>query len=165
MSRQLNRIRNLVSDIEEIQKNGQQSRGGFISPMLPPLLSTPEPMTPMAEPITEMKAEPRVEWPPAEPKVEALRPVIAEPPSREEKQSPPVVVPLTTVSNSVSDQAPPVSEPGRIVMQLSGSIMVALEIDGTHEVLEIRRMPPPLNCIEIRFADGKAVHLPLKDVA
>lgn len=52
--------------------------------------------------------------------------------------------------------------PAKISLQLTGNITVALQIENSDEVVEIRQVE---NMIEIRFNDGKAVHLPLKNVA
>ena len=150
MSKQLNRIRSLISDIEEIQKKGQQPRSiGFevpvasATPPSSPLVSTAPPPTPAPEMV----------------QVQPIGPISEPTPLF---LAPPVQTPRVEAARVDSL---PVTPGGRVVMQLTGNIVLALEVEGMNEILEIRRVSSPQNCIEIRFADGKAVHLPLKSVA
>jgi len=112
MSRQLSRIRSIISEIEEIQKQGQ-SEGRAQLP--------------------QRETEPMAE-------VVELRP------------------PVTTIPAPTAEDA----EAGRIGIQLTGNVVIALQIENTNETVEIRQVH---DSIEIRFTDGKAVHLPLKNVA
>lgn len=57
--------------------------------------------------------------------------------------------------------APAVPE-GKILIQMTGKIAVQLQMDDTDEIVEVRQLG---EMIEIRFNDGKAIHLPLKNVA
>ena len=54
------------------------------------------------------------------------------------------------------------AETGKVLIQLKGNIAVQLQLDHTDEIVEVRQMG---DSIEIRFTDGKAIHLPLKSVA
>lgn len=121
MSRQLSRIRSIISEIEEIQKQGQ------------------------AEGRAQMQHRPQVSIPQNEgPTILPLEP-----------ESDPVT---EVVELKISEK----SEVGKISIQLTGNVIVALQIENTQETVEIRQVE---EAIEIRFADGKAVHLPLKNVA
>ena len=51
---------------------------------------------------------------------------------------------------------------GQVFIQLTGKIAVQLQLEHTDEVVEVRQQG---ETIEIRFTDGKAIHLPLKSVA
>jgi hypothetical protein len=51
---------------------------------------------------------------------------------------------------------------GKVSMQLSGAVALSLQIQNTGETIEVKQIG---NMLEIRFADGKAFHLPLKLVA
>lgn len=120
MSRQLSRIRSIISEIEEIQKQGQ------------------------AEGRAQMQQRPMV--------------LVTQ-------QEEPAVLPLDSesVADGVLEQPEKAGqEVGKIAIQLTGNIVVALQIENTNETVEIRQVH---DSIEIRFADGKAVHLPLKNVA
>jgi hypothetical protein len=124
MSRQLSRIRSIISEIEEIQKQGQ-SEGKAHLQHRPPMQATPPPVAPVVEPVSEP--------------VESLAEVFQFKPEPKEEV-----------------------KPGKIAIQLTGNIVVALQIENSDEVVEIRQVQ---DSIEIRFTDGKAVHLPLKNVA
>jgi uncharacterized membrane protein len=126
MSRQLSRIRSIISEIEEIQKQGQSEGKAQLQqrPQIP-LASTPI-FTPPVAPLADLSA-PVFEFKPA-------------------------------AVNSTAEEI----KPGKIAIQLTGNIFVALQIENTDEVVEIRQVN---QSIEIRFSDGKAVHLPLKNVA
>ena len=127
MSRQLSRIRSIISEIEEIQKQGQ-SEGRAHLQHRPPTLTPPPVISPVVEPVAETE--------------ESLAEVLQfTPEPKVEKEE---------------------VKPGKIAIQLTGNIVVALQIENTDEVVEIRQVQ---NSIEIRFNDGKAVHLPLKNVA
>ena len=112
MSRSLNRIRSLVSEIEQIQKRGQLGDSLGIT-----------------HSGTTSKGTGPVEAPePAE------------------------VIPL------------PVKErdPGRVSVKLSGAVVLELQVEDSNERVELRRVG---DAIEIRFSDGKAVHIPFRAVA
>ena len=112
MFEQRSKIRSLIADIEEIQKQGQQA---------------PE------APVTVLPIEPMVD---KQPHLQA--------------------VPQDEV----------VPQLGKIGMQLTGNVVIQLQIDLSDEVLEIRQVKiHNETMIEIRFTDGKAVHLPVKSVA
>ncbi len=55
------------------------------------------------------------------------------------------------------------SEPeSRVFMQLTGKIALQLQLENTDETVQVRHCG---ETIEIRFNDGKAIHLPIKGVA
>ncbi|MBU6154544.1 MAG: hypothetical protein KGP28_09615 [Bdellovibrionales bacterium] len=111
MSRSLNRIRSLVSEIEQIQRQGQKAQARIQS----------EAMV--------------LPFEPAKPKaVEPESPAIAEAPA----------------------------PPGRVSLQWSGSVVLDLRFPHSNETLQLRQVG---DLIEIRFSDGKAVHIPFKAVA
>lgn len=56
----------------------------------------------------------------------------------------------------------PATPEGKILIQMTGKIAVQLQMDDTDEIVEVRQLG---EMIEIRFNDGKAIHLPLKNVA
>jgi hypothetical protein len=132
MSRQLSRIRSIISEIEEIQKQGQ-SEGRAQLQQRPASVPSFEPVSTSAS-VSEAQLESQVEA--------SLAQVF--------EMKPPVT------------ETQPEPQPGKIAIQLTGNIVVALQIENTHEVVEIRQVQ---DSIEIRFTDGKAVHLPLKNVA
>jgi hypothetical protein len=70
------------------------------------------------------------------------------------------VFPLNT-SSTAAPVAPAAPE-GKILIQMTGKIAVQLQMDDTDEIVEVRQLG---EMIEIRFNDGKAIHLPLKNVA
>lgn len=95
MSRQLNRIRNLISEIDEIQRSGQQKAYVQAQAALAAVESVPAAVT-----------------------------------------------------------------PGRIELSLTPNVIVEFKADG--ETIEIRKTGRGL---EIAFPDGKAFHIPIRDVA
>jgi hypothetical protein len=117
MSRSLNRIRNLVSEIEQIQKKGQLGE-------MPSLTQCASPVDPRSD--TRREA--------------------AELASAE-------VIPIRTES---------AVEPGRVSVKLAGAVVLDLQIEDSSERVELRRVG---DAIEIRFSDGKAVHIPFRAVA
>jgi hypothetical protein len=117
MSRQLSRIRSLISEMEEVQKEGQKS-AHFTPPPEVPVSKTATFIAPVAEPM------------PSE----------------------------ASLAKSLEENL----AVGKVSIQLTGNVVVQLQIEHTNEVIEVRRLDSSL---EIRFADGKAVHLPLKNVA
>lgn len=106
MSRQLSRIRSLISEIDEIQKQGQ--------------------------------AKSRLAPPPA--------PLVAD-----------GVPPVLAGSELPTPSIPPRPIPGRIAVTLDANVV--LDVCG---IVEIKKAPQGL---EILFEDGKAFHIPFKDVA
>ena len=117
MSRQLSRIRSIISEIDEIQKQGQTEGKAHLQQRVPNFVTTPvvEPSPEVIAPVYEMKPRPTEEL-----------------------------------------------KNGKVSIQMTGNITVALQIENSDEVVEVRQIE---NAIEIRFVDGKAFHLPLKNVA
>ena len=150
MSRSLARIKNLVSEIEEIQRQGQQGgrlameRTSSLRPA-PEAPKTPESIARVTQPVAPASAPISVAAEPLKDAFESLNSVIDFP----------------------SPEAPPISEKkvdsaGKIFMQLSSQIVLSLQMDNSDELVELKQTG---DSIEIRFSDGKAVHLPLKTVA
>lgn len=117
MSRSLNRIRSLVSEIEQIQKRGQL--GDSLG-------------------ITHRDAD--------------SGPVATTPLSDDPAEGPGEVIPLPLNR----------SDPGRVSVKLSGAVVLELQVEDSSERVELRRVG---DSIEIRFSDGKAVHIPFRAVA
>jgi hypothetical protein len=113
MSRSLNRIRSLVSEIEQIQKRGQL--GDSLG-------------------ITHRNTEAAPTNPPVE--------------TQEEAEV--IPLPLGRI------------DPGRVSVKLSGAVVLDLQVEDSNERVELRRVG---DAIEIRFSDGKAVHIPFRAVA
>ena len=163
MSRSLSRIRNLVSEIEEIHRLGQQ--GGKAA-----LTRT-----------ASLKAEPAPTPPKVETRVAAPEPVLKSVPAPD-----PIIEPVVTAAEprSVPEESDPFEELANIVdldehrdifnddsltpraaklyMRLSGAVALSLQIEEAGETVELKQIG---DLLEIRFADGKAFHLPLKTVA
>jgi hypothetical protein len=81
--------------------------------------------------------------------------------------SPAVEEPNNVLSmNAKAPETPPStvdqSPEGKVFLQLSGKIAVQLQMEHSDEIVEVRQQG---EMIEIRFNDGKAIHLPLKSVA
>jgi hypothetical protein len=120
MSQGLNRIRSLVTEIEQIQKQGRQAT------------ARPEMQPAGSRPAVEATVLP---FEPAKPKaVESAVPVAPE----------------------------TAGTPGRVTLQWSGSVVFDLRFAESGESLQLRQVG---DLIEIRFSDGKAVHIPFKAVA
>ena len=128
MSRSLNRIRSLVSEIEQIQKRGQLSSATSVSRS-----AIVERQTPDQEGLVESAEEVKIT--PTEPILRLAPP---------------------TGSNAVAEKK------GRVAVQLSGAVVLELQIEDSHERLELKQVG---DAIEIRFQDGKAFHIPFKAVA
>jgi hypothetical protein len=75
-------------------------------------------------------------------------------------ESPNVVQMTSRQAEAPVQQA--VSPEGKVFLQLTGKIAVQLQLEHSEEIVEIRQLG---DNIEIRFTDGKAIHLPLKSVA
>jgi hypothetical protein len=116
MSRSLNRIRSLVSEIEQIQKRGQ--------------LGDSLGITHRNEFAAGSVKDPVIETPTDQAEV--------------------IQLPLGR------------GDPGRVSVKLSGAVVLELQVEDSNERVELRRVG---DAIEIRFSDGKAVHIPFRAVA
>ena len=139
MSRSLSRIRNLISEIEEIQRQGQQSSKAA-SDRTAPLL--PEPR---ADAVAVQS-----------PFVHFEKPKSATSPD-----------PFEEIANLVdldTKRPEPVGArtAGKVFVQLSGEVALSLQIEDSQETVELKQVG---DMIEIRFADGKAFHIPFKAVS
>jgi hypothetical protein len=166
MSKQLNRIRHLMHDIEQIQKHGQEQarvQGTGLPPAPPaaamtqaqptPVLVTPPPV------IAEVKAPEPVPAPVVAPITFAQDTILEMPPSVEQLIA-------ASFKERVQVAAVPAATPAKIFLKLTGDVAVQLQIEETDELVEVRHVHQNgTQFIEIRFADGKAFHLPLKNVA
>lgn len=148
MSRSLARLKNLVSEIEQIQRQGQQGGRAALERTVN-LKSVPEPKF--------LAPEPRVQIP--EPKVSA--------PITQSVAAPDLDDPFSDLADIVDlgSKRPAASQKtdtvGKVMMQLSGKVVLSLQVENSDELVELQQLG---NSIEIRFADGKAFHLPLKSV-
>ena len=129
MSRSLSRIRSLISEIEEIHRQGQQ--GGH-SGLSRSAQIKPQPVAPLKEIPSNEPPDPFL----------ALADVVHLDESRD-------------ALNETPSQ-------GKVALKLSGTVTLSLQIENAQETIEIKQVG---NLLEIRFADGKAFHLPLKAVA
>jgi hypothetical protein len=135
MSRSLNKIRSLISEIDQIQKQGQKSTRSFAfsdsqlgqseSSVAPAPSVTPKAPNPDPAPV-----------PVSQPSAPAM---VAE------------VKPIPTVPRE-----------NRVKVQWSGSVVIELQLADSPETVELRQAG---DLIEIHFADGKAFHIPFKAVA
>jgi len=151
MSRSLTRIRNLVSEIEEIHRQGQQ--GGMAafarstqhkaeSHPIPAPIPAPAPVAPVETYIPEPSPVLERAPDPVDPFEELNK-----------------VVHLDEHRDIFAEEMP---REAKIFMQLSGAVALSLQIEDTGEMVELRQVGEML---EIRFSDGKAFHIPLKAVA
>ena len=141
MSRSLSPIRHLISEIEEIQRQGQQgpkATKDWMPVEVPP----------------EASVRPK-EQSPSQASFVVTAPPESSPDPFDEITN---LVDLDTKRNFVSEQ----NLPGKIFLQLSGHVALSLQIADSNETVELRQVG---NMIEIRFADGKAFHIPFKAVA
>ena len=139
MSRSLNRIRSLVSEIEQIQKRGQLGE----SLQVPQSVSAP---TGTPAPVELQDAVPVSVVPPAA--------AVAPSASPTQASAPAPVIPLPERKVEVQE--------GRVTVRLSGAVVLDLQIEDSGERVELRRLS---DGIEIRFSDGKAFHIPFQAVA
>jgi hypothetical protein len=183
MSRSLSRIRSLVSEIEEIHRQGQQQGGqaavktvySMSSPVSSPVSIpvVPAPVA-VATPISSMPVQTVSQ---AEAPTESLISSSIErveiSPAQKVSSPPPLTKtdadadPFLEIAHMVNldeSKTMPAKSPqtGKISMQLSGAVALSLQIQNTGETIEVKQIG---NMLEIRFADGKAFHLPLKLVA
>jgi hypothetical protein len=144
MSRSLSRIRSLVSEIEEIHRQGQQGgqaniRRAQVPPVeLAPVMPPPkpvEPYSPEPSPVLEVEADP----------FEDLAKVVH----------------LDERRDDSLEETPREGE-AKVFMQLTGAVAVNVQIGETGEVVQLKQIG---KLLEIRFTDGKAFHIPLKAMA
>lgn len=69
---------------------------------------------------------------------------------------------VSMASRSETTPAEATAAEGKVFIQLTGKIAVQLQLEHSEEIVEVRQLG---ESIEIRFTDGKAIHLPLKSVA
>lgn len=149
MSQSLNRIRSLVSEIEQIQKQGQRvSRSGSRYD----LSSVPAEEPALAEqPSTvESAVQPQVT-------TENVAPERAE--SRVESAPEPKQEPASGPAPLARAEFAPES---RVMVQWTGNLVLELVLPQNAERIEMKKIG---DWIEIRFSDGKAFHIPFKAVA
>jgi hypothetical protein len=146
MSQSLNRIRSLVSEIEQIQKQGQR-----VSRAAPRLDLAPVPPEEESHLDTPVSSEPALQPRAAtetiapEPRPEMARDPQPEPVSAE--------APLARMEPAVES---------RVTVQWSGNLVLELLLPQNAEKIEMKQIG---DWIEIRFSDGKAFHIPFKAVA
>ena len=141
MSRSLSRIRNLISEIEEIQRQGKQGSKSLAAldrhfVPLPEVSSN----TPMPTPAFVHFKRPK--------------PTVAADPFEE-------IANLVDLDTKRPEPAGAQS-PGKVSVQLSGEVALSLQIKDFSETVELKQVG---DMIEIRFADGKAFHIPFKAVS
>jgi hypothetical protein len=184
MSRSLSRIRNLVSEIEEIHRQGQQQGGQAAGKTTYPMSASVSaaPLAPVSAVVSPVISSVVVQTvaPTALPVATPVAPVVASSVERvqispaQKVSSPPPLVPpeaeadpfleIAHMVNLDESKTTPAKshQAGKVSMQLSGAVALSLQIQNTGETIEVKQIG---NMLEIRFADGKAFHLPLKLVA
>jgi len=111
--------------------------------------------------IDQIQAQGRKSTSP-EPIVRAIPPVEAAPTNDavQKTAEPANVLPIN--ARAAEAQSQPSAPEGKVFIQLSGKIAVQLQLEHTEEIVEVSQKG---ESIEIRFTDGKAIHLPLRSVA
>lgn len=97
--------------------------------------------------------------------VQAAAPVAPEQPTATPAPTPVMQTAAPVASEPVPNNVIPLKTTppeGKVFIQLTGKIAVQLQLEHTEEIVEVRQQG---ETIEIRFTDGKAIHLPLKNVA
>ena len=140
MSQSLNRIRSLISDIDQIQKQGQKSTRSF---------AFSESHQIQSEAIGVPAPAPAV----ASGTVPAPVPAAEIPP----KETAPAPAPVQEMKSVKA-----VHRENRVKVQWSGEVVIELQLAESSETVELRQAG---DLIEIHFADGKAFHIPFKAVA
>ncbi len=139
MSQSLNRIRSLISEIDQIQKQGQKSHrspGGMDALVFAEQRSLAAAPVPVPAPAAQVAAP-------------GVAPVAA-----------PIPAP---VSEAKAPEPAPVSAPeSRVKVEWSGTVILELQLSEADEKVELRQRNGQ---IEISFSDGKAFHIPFKAVA
>jgi hypothetical protein len=149
MSQSLNRIRSLVSEIEQIQKQGQ--RVSRATPRFD-LSSVPAEEPVPAEP--QSLAETAVSQAPA---IENVAPV-----RTEQRPEPVEEAPEEPAQGAAPVERPEPAPESRVTVQWSGNLVLELLLPQNAERIEMKQIG---DWIEIRFSDGKAFHIPFKAVA
>ena len=70
------------------------------------------------------------------------------------------VLPINSRITEAPAQTP--AQESKVFIQLTGKITVQLQLEHSEEIVEVSQKG---ESIEIRFTDGKAIHLPLRSVA
>lgn len=164
MSRQLNRLRSIVSEIEQIHKTGQK-RSSFgvqlSNEAAPQALKT---VVPTPAETTVAGARPEVFVQDFSAMLEAVTSshlatftaAISQAQAKEKMEEV-----LLDAQPEPKQEAVPAIWP-EVSMQLKGDVTLKLQVQETQEIIEVRRRGEVL---EIAFLDGKSVHLPLKSIA
>ena len=138
MSKALSRVRALVSEIDAIQTGGRK-------------FSSSVPLARAVDAVKALQADQVSQFHTAS---QTIPPMGAEAAN---------VYPLNTApAAATASPVTPATPEGKILIQMTGKIAVQLQMDDTDEIVEVRQLG---EMIEIRFNDGKAIHLPLKNVA
>jgi hypothetical protein len=137
MSKALSRVRALVTEIDAIQTGGRKYSSSV----------------PLARAVDAVKALQSDQSSQFQASSGAIPPMGAESGN---------VYPLNAGAGAAATPVAPATPEGKILIQMTGKIAVQLQMDDTDEIVEVRQLG---EMIEIRFNDGKAIHLPLKNVA
>ncbi len=146
MSRQLSKLKNLVNEIDAIQRLGQKKAPATISlkevsPAKPELAITSAPTLTQGSTVEIPKIEKEVDRQ-IEQKAQEKNP---------EK-----------LAEKLPEPEPISREAGKVSLELSPNVSVKLKLEESNETVEVRQIG---DYLMITFADGKSVHLPLKSVA
>jgi hypothetical protein len=146
MSQSLNRIRSLVTEIDQIQKQGQKSTRSFA---FSESSSVQSEIAPVSNGAPMSKAAPLDL---------GSAPVLAASPA----VTPTPTLPKTSEKSAELKSIQPLSPESRVKVQWSGSVVIELQLADSRETVELRQTG---DLIEIHFTDGKAFHIPFKAVA
>ncbi len=171
MSRSLSRVRNLISEIEEIQRQGQQGGRSALERTMSfksdevVKASVQAPVQPLTPPVTPVQTAPIVES--VAPVAQMVPPPKAEAVSQAAPVTPtpdPFLGLDDVVSFDAKNSGPEIEsvQAGKVFMQLTGHVALQLQIEDSDEVLALQQIG---NMLEIRFPDGKAFHIPIHSVA
>ncbi len=129
MTRQLSRIRSLITEIDDIQRKGQAAAKPWVKSVeSEETFEVPQDLVKQSFLATKNSEV-------SQPKVETKA-------EKGEKIAP--------------------ATPGKVMVQMTGNVVIQLQLEETSEIVEVQRLD---QVIEIRFNDGKAIHLPIKSVA
>ena len=143
MSRQLLKLKSLISEIEEIQKQGQKKPSVADS-----MVESPSAF----QPIQEEESVPAFQ----EMAIDSIPNLVEETfaHARQNESEAPLqrVTPVTELKTST----------GKVSMEVSGNVSLKIKLEESDEIVEVKRIGENLS---ISFSDGKSVQLPLKNVA
>jgi hypothetical protein len=149
MSNSLNRIRSLITEIEQIQKQGQKSLNLPVQATEVPQVQMPVTQAPVKEVVPVKESAPA----PAHPGQSA--PSVQSAPPVQQVSVPEVMAPAQPRKIQPAPES-------RVSVRWSAPVTLELQLPESDEVIEMKKVG---DWIEIRFKDGKSFHIPFKSVA